>query len=97
MPADTATTPRDQIRKKPLPLEFPGVHHMNEEEIEAAVRLLRSRSLFRYYGVDLQHEVDQFEAEFARFIGARHAVAVSSGTMRLRPRSPPWAWVPGRK
>jgi dTDP-4-amino-4,6-dideoxygalactose transaminase len=83
MPADTATTRRDQIRKKPLPLEFPGVHHMNEEEIEAAVRLLRSRSLFRYYGVDLQHEVDQFEAEFARFIGARHAVAVSSGTNAL--------------
>ena len=36
------------VRTKPLPLEFPGVHHMGEEEIDAVVRVLRSRSPFRY-------------------------------------------------
>ena len=36
------------VRTQPLPLEFPGVHHMDEEEIEAAVRVLRDRSPFRY-------------------------------------------------
>jgi 8-amino-3,8-dideoxy-alpha-D-manno-octulosonate transaminase len=56
---------------------------MDEEEIEAAVRVLRSRSLFRYYGIDFQSEVGTFEKEFAQFLGVRHAVAVSSGTGAL--------------
>ena len=71
------------VRTKPLPLEFPGIHHMGEDEIEAAVRLLRSRSLFRYYGLDLQAEVESFEREFAQFLGVKHAVAVGSGTGAL--------------
>lgn len=71
-------------RSKPLPLEFPGIHHMDEEEIEAATRVLRSRSPFRYYGVDLQGETEAFEAEFARFIGVNHCLAVNSGTAALQ-------------
>ena len=42
----------EPVRTEPLPLEFPGVHYIDEEEIEAAVRLLRSRSFFRFYGID---------------------------------------------
>jgi dTDP-4-amino-4,6-dideoxygalactose transaminase len=71
------------VRTEPLPLEFPGVHHMDDEEIRAAVRVLKSRSLFRYYGVDLQREVDALEAELADFLGVRHSLAVSSGTGAL--------------
>jgi 8-amino-3,8-dideoxy-alpha-D-manno-octulosonate transaminase len=71
------------VRTEPLPLEFPGVHYMDNEEVDAVVRLLKSRSLFRYYGIDLQKEVETFEAEFARFLGIAHAVAVSSGTGAL--------------
>ena len=71
------------IRTSPLPEPFPGTHWMGEEEIEAASRILRSRSLFRYYGANPQGEVSAFEAEFARFIGVRHAVAVTSGTSAL--------------
>ncbi len=70
-------------RKRPLPLEFPGVHKMDDQEVEAAARVLRARSPFRYYGIDLQYEVDAFEREFAEFIGVRHALAVSSGTGAL--------------
>jgi len=66
-----------------LPLEFPGAHHMGQEEIDAAVRVLASRSLFRYYGIDPQNEVEAFEAEFAAFIGVMHALAVGSGTGAL--------------
>jgi hypothetical protein len=58
------------VRAEPLPLEFPGIHHINEQEIEAVTRILRSRSLFRYYGVDPQFEADRFEAEFGAFTGA---------------------------
>ncbi len=71
------------VRTEPLPLEFPGVYRIDEQEIEAVSRVLRSRSLFRYYGIDPQREVDHFEAEFARFIGTDYALAVGSGTGAL--------------
>lgn len=71
------------VRTEPLPLEFPGVHHMGAEEVEAVVRVTRSRSLFRYYGVELQREVEAFELEFARYLDVSHVVAVSSGTAAL--------------
>jgi 8-amino-3,8-dideoxy-alpha-D-manno-octulosonate transaminase len=56
---------------------------MDEEEVEAAARVLRARSPFRYYGIALQKEVEAFEEEFARFIGAPYALAVGSGTGAL--------------
>lgn len=71
------------VRTEPLPLEFPGVHHMDTEEVEAAARVVSSRSLFRYYGVALQHEVDAFESELAGFLRVPHALAVTSGTAAL--------------
>ena len=71
------------VRTEPLPLEFPGVHHMDKEEVEAASRVLKSRSPFRYYGIDLQGEVSAFESEFARFLGVTHALAVTSGSGAL--------------
>ncbi len=74
---------RRKVRSQPLPAEFPGAHSIDEEEVEAAVRLLRSRSLYRYYGLDPRHETDQFEAEFAQYLGVRHVVAVTSGTAAL--------------
>jgi dTDP-4-amino-4,6-dideoxygalactose transaminase len=72
------------VRTEPLPLEFPGVHYIDEEEVQAAIRVIRSRSLFRYYGVDLQKEVEQFESEYSKFLGVRHMVAVTSGTGALQ-------------
>ena len=74
---------REPARKAPLPLEFPGIHHMDSEEEEAVLRVLRSRSLFRYYGINLQGEAAAFEKEFAEFLGVPRAVAVSSGTGAL--------------
>jgi len=64
-------------------LEFPGAHWIDEREIQAVVRVLKSRSLFRYYGIDPQNEVETFEKEFARFVGVRYALAVASGTGAL--------------
>ena len=72
------------IRTKPLPLEFPGIHQMNRDETKAALRTLKSRSPFRYYGIKLRREVEQLEAELARFLGVKYAVAVGSGTGALQ-------------
>jgi dTDP-4-amino-4,6-dideoxygalactose transaminase len=80
---DLAIHGGEPVRTEPLPLEFPGIHHMGEEEIEAAVRVLRSRSPFRYYGLDLQGEVESFEREFAEFLGVPYCLAVNSGTGAL--------------
>lgn len=71
------------VRTEPLPLEFPGVHHMDAAEEEAVLRVVRSRSLFRYYGLDLRREAASLEREMAAGLGVRHAVAVSSGTGAL--------------
>jgi dTDP-4-amino-4,6-dideoxygalactose transaminase len=71
------------VRSEPLPLEFPGIHYFDDEETRSVTRILKSRSLFRFYGIDLQKEVQTFESEFARWLGIRHAVAVTSGTAAL--------------
>jgi dTDP-4-amino-4,6-dideoxygalactose transaminase len=71
------------VRSKPLPLEFPGAQQYDQEEVDAVVGVLKSRSPYRYYGLDPQHEVENFEKEFATFLGVPHAVAVSSGTGAL--------------
>ncbi|HWQ55252.1 MAG TPA: DegT/DnrJ/EryC1/StrS family aminotransferase [Bryobacteraceae bacterium] len=71
------------VRTEPLPLEFPGVYRMGAEEEDAVLRVMRSRSLFRYYGLDPQREAASLEKEFAAYLGVRHAAAVSSGTGAL--------------
>lgn len=85
------------VRDTPLPLEFPGVHYMDEEEVAAAARVLRARSPFRYYGVEPQREVDEFEKEFAAFMGTRHALAVGSGTGALQAALSALAVGPGQE
>lgn len=73
----------EPVRAVPLPLEFPGLHYMDDEEIDAAVHVLKSRSPFRYYGIDLCGETEAFESDFAAFLGVPHALAVTSGTAAL--------------
>lgn len=72
----------------PIRTEFPpmgkGVTLLGEEERDVVLEVLESRSLFRYYGPDLLRKVEAFEKAAASFLGARHAVAVSSGTAALR-------------
>ena len=70
-------------RSIPLPLEFPGVYRIDDQELEAVARVLRSRSLFRYYGIEPQMEAASFETELAQFVGTRYGLALSSGTGAL--------------
>ena len=62
--------PRTQF----LPFHAPDI---SEDEIQAVVETLRSGWLTT--GL----KVRQFEAEFARYIGCRQAIAVNSGTAAL--------------
>lgn len=71
------------IRNKPLSFEFPGANFYGREEEAAALRVIRAKSPFRYYGPKCGYEVDKFENEFAKFTGVRHALAINSGTQAL--------------
>ena len=63
---------------------FPGGMELGEEEVEAAARVIRSKNVFRYYGVgDGPHEVADFEREFAAHMGAQHALCVNAGSSAL--------------
>ena len=43
-PHDNIPPVGDPVRREPLPLEFPGVHYIDNEELQAVERVLRSRS-----------------------------------------------------
>src|SRR5664279_1579385 len=53
--------------------------YFSEDEIEAATEVLRSGRVNYWTG----EEGRQFESEFAAFVGCRHAIAVSNGTVAL--------------
>ena len=72
------------IRNNPLPQEWHGAHYYGDEELDALKRVVESKSPFRYYGFDLQHEVEKLEQEFANYIGRRYALGTSSGTAALQ-------------
>ncbi|MBS1913061.1 MAG: DegT/DnrJ/EryC1/StrS family aminotransferase [Bacteroidetes bacterium] len=60
-----------------------GAWLIGEEEIEECTDVLRSRSPFRHYGIDLKHKARTFEAEAAATLGVSGALAVNSGTSAL--------------
>ena len=72
------------LRKEPLPPTFPGAMMIGEEEKKAAVEVLDSKALFRYYGPKGSlNKTKKFEEEFAEYMGTKYALAVSSGTSAL--------------
>ncbi len=63
---------------------FPGGMELGDEELAALSRVIRSKNVFRYYGVgEGPHEVAEFEREFAAHLGARHALCVNAGSSAL--------------
>jgi 8-amino-3,8-dideoxy-alpha-D-manno-octulosonate transaminase len=71
------------VRADPLLPGYPGGLLIGEEEKAAVMEVLDSQSLFRHYGPRPLGRVAQFERAFAQAVGARHAVAVTSGTAAL--------------
>jgi 8-amino-3,8-dideoxy-alpha-D-manno-octulosonate transaminase len=64
--------------------KFFGADLIDEDEIEAVVRVVRSRRLFRYYGPEgTASEVAEYEREWASLLRVPHALAVNSGTSSL--------------
>ena len=71
-------------RTRPEHPMFPGGMEVGDEELDALERVVRSRNLFRYYGVgDGPGEVAAFEREFAELFGAQRALCVNAGSSAL--------------
>jgi 8-amino-3,8-dideoxy-alpha-D-manno-octulosonate transaminase len=87
MQADRLRLARDggaPARTRPEPPMFPGGMELGDEELAALEGVVRSRNVFRYYGVgDGPHETEAFEREFAEHLGARHALCVNAGSSAL--------------
>lgn len=73
----------DPLLKTPLPPCYPGALLIDEREERAVVEVLRSKSLFRYYGPNPLFKVEEFEHSFSRYVRCRYTLAVSSGTAAL--------------
>jgi len=67
----------EPVRWKP----FPRYPILGEEEVRAAVEVIKSHNLCSQMAEDSQ--VKKFEEEFAEYLGARFAVATSNGTTAL--------------
>ncbi len=69
---------------QPLPPMYPGGMRIGAEEEAAVLEVVRSKRLFRYYGVQAgPSKVEELEQAFSRFMGSRHAMAVTSCTAAL--------------
>ncbi|MGH2509166.1 MAG: DegT/DnrJ/EryC1/StrS family aminotransferase [Ktedonobacteraceae bacterium] len=66
-----------------IPYEWPGSYFLGTEELGAAMRVLEARSLYRFYGPDLQRCADRLEVAYCRRLERKHAISVNSGTAAL--------------
>ncbi|MDT8303859.1 MAG: DegT/DnrJ/EryC1/StrS family aminotransferase [Sedimentisphaerales bacterium] len=60
-----------------------GPQYFNEKEEQALMDVLESKSPFRYWGSGKPTKVLHFEENFAKYMGARFALGVTSGTAAL--------------
>jgi 8-amino-3,8-dideoxy-alpha-D-manno-octulosonate transaminase len=65
--------------KMTWPQPFPGIYWLGPEEEEAALEVLRSGALFRYYGKVAPRFVAALEQSACQFYGSRHALALGIG------------------
>ncbi len=71
------------VRTTRLPLGR-GLTVFGDEERDAVVEVMESRSLFRYYGPNLLNKTEAFEGDLCELLRTPHAVGLSSGTAALR-------------
>ncbi len=69
--------------KKDLFGGFPGGRFIGQEELDEVAKVIKSRSPYRFYGLDLKKRVEALEKDCCKIFGRRYALAVSSGTAAL--------------
>ncbi|NQT07027.1 MAG: aminotransferase class V-fold PLP-dependent enzyme [Candidatus Omnitrophica bacterium] len=69
--------------KKSLFGAFPGARYIGKEELNSVASVIRARSPYRFYGLDLKNKVESLENNCCRSFGRKYALALSSGTAAL--------------
>jgi 8-amino-3,8-dideoxy-alpha-D-manno-octulosonate transaminase len=70
-------------RDKPLPYMHPGASFIGEEEIRAVKKVLKSKSLFRYYGPDFLNFTGSFESDFKEYLDIKYVLGLNAGHSAL--------------
>jgi 8-amino-3,8-dideoxy-alpha-D-manno-octulosonate transaminase len=84
-----ATAPRlaisggTPVRATPLTTNYEGANFIGAEEKLELDEAVETRSLFRFYGFSQPQKAKTFEEEFAKFMGVKYALGVTSGTAAL--------------
>lgn len=66
------------------PGDYVGASFIGEEERREVLDVLDRQTLFRFYGPQTPDKVATLEREFTRYIGAKWALGVTSGTAALK-------------
>jgi 8-amino-3,8-dideoxy-alpha-D-manno-octulosonate transaminase len=68
------------VRTTPLPPRLVGAGLIGAEEKRLVNEVIDSRSLFRHYGPNQPHFVNDFENEFRELFGVKYALATATGS-----------------
>jgi dTDP-4-amino-4,6-dideoxygalactose transaminase len=69
---------------QPMPPMYPGGMRIDGEEERAVLEVIRTKRLFRYYGLqEGPSKVSELEQAFSAHMGSRYGMAVTSGTAAL--------------
>jgi 8-amino-3,8-dideoxy-alpha-D-manno-octulosonate transaminase len=71
------------VRATSLTTECPGAQFYDDKEQIEATQAVESHSLFRWYGPQTPRKVANFEKDFAKVIGVKYVLGVTSGTAAL--------------
>jgi 8-amino-3,8-dideoxy-alpha-D-manno-octulosonate transaminase len=63
--------------------QFPGAKYLNKEEIKNTIDVLKSKSPYRFSGINLKKYCNKLEKIMARLVNKRYCLAVNSGTSAL--------------
>src|SRR5574337_750384 len=68
------------VRATVLSTHCPGAQFYDNQEVAEVKEAVETHSLFRWYGFKTPVKVRKFEQEFAKFVGVKYALGVTSGT-----------------
>jgi 8-amino-3,8-dideoxy-alpha-D-manno-octulosonate transaminase len=71
------------VRSKPLPVMHPGAGYLGNEEIDAVTAVLKTKSMYRFYGPKFLNVTGKFEANLRNYFGRKYSLALTSGTAAL--------------
>ena len=63
---------------------FFGTYYIGRKEKKAVDKVIKSKSLFRYQGPNLQYVTDQFEEAMKRYLNVKYVLACSNGGTALK-------------